>query len=748
MFKDIYRGWLLILLCSLQLATSASVEQVQATVLDYMDFEVMNNEELSPQDWTFDGAGYSGYCDSTVAYNGQRSFRIEYLEPVEYSGCVFRTIPFYYEEDTITLSGCLRTEDTADNSYVGLYLVLYDKLGNPECYRNEYLSIPVDSAEWCQIEVNLENSRFGRDLELGAFLYGPGTVWVDDLELRLDDRPFSDASIRALPGAEQDHEFDYGSGLEFSELDSFQLESLVLLGKVWNFLKYHHPQIGRGDINWDYSLFRILRPVLDADTESERQQALLNLIENLEPVSARECSIPLPDDMRLSVDIDWFNDPEIGPELASALWSVYEGRVQEEHYYVRGNRHSIFNECGYENMDLPDTGFRLLALYRYWGIIEYYFPYSYAIDGEWDDILAEFIPSMIMADTHLSYLLQLQKLIVSIGDSHAKINNDPDALREFFGIYFTPLCLAYIDGQWIVDGFTHESTISAGMEIGDVITAINDRPIQERVAEMLPFINGSTEESRYYRLGQILLRGETAEVNLNIQRGSETLVITVPRMEEDSLNMNMADQPAAGDGPYTLLNDNIGYVYAGMLTRGDIEGMIDELGNTDGLILDLRDYPKDFVIYSVADFILPEETVFAHFTYPDYSNPGTFIWIEPTSAGGGDQLYSGRIAILLDEGSKSQAEFTAMAWRLAPEAHVFGSPSAGADGDVVFIQLPGGIEARITGIGVYNPDGSETQRVGILPDVYIRPTIEGMQSGHDEVFEAALEWLLYGEHIE
>ena len=64
---------------------------------------------------------------------------------------------------------------------------------------------------------------------------------------------------------------------------------------------------------------------------------------------------------------------------------------------------------------------------------------------------------------------------------------------------------------------------------------------------------------------------------------------------------------------------------------------------------------------------------------------------------------------------------------------------------MVFIQLPGGIEARITGIGAYNPDGSETQRVGILPDVYIRPTIEGMQSGRDEVFEAALEWLLYGE---
>ena len=89
-----------------------------------------------------------------------------------------------------------------------------------------------------------------------------------------------------------------------------------------------------------------------------------------------------------------------------------------------------------------------------------------------------------------------------------------------------------------------------------------------------------------------------------------------------------------------------------------------------------------------------------------------------------------------------------MAWRLAPQARVFGSPSAGADGDVVFVPLPGGVRTRFSGIGVYNPDKSETQRVGILPDVVVRPTIEGMQHGRDEVLEAALEWLSSEESIE
>ncbi|MCD4848207.1 MAG: hypothetical protein K8R76_08455, partial [Candidatus Aegiribacteria sp.] len=57
------------------------------------------------------------------------------------------------------------------------------------------------------------------------------------------------------------------------------------------------------------------------------------------------------------------------------------------------------------------------------------------------------------------------------------------------------------------------------------------------------------------------------------------------------------------------------------------------------------------------------------------------------------------------------------------------------------VSLPGGVNTFFTGLGVYNPDRSETQRVGIIPDIEVRPTIEGLQAGRDEVLEAALEWL-------
>ncbi|WP_206367765.1 hypothetical protein [Sphingobacterium chungjuense] len=45
----------------------------------------------------------------------------------------------------------------------------------------------------------------------------------------------------------------------------------------------------------------------------------------------------------------------------------------------------------------------------------------------------------------------------------------------------------------------------------------------------------------------------------------------------------------------------------------------------------------------------------------------------------------------------------------------------------------------ISGIGVYYPDGTETQRVGVAPDIEVKPTIDGIKAGRDELLEKAIE---------
>ena len=104
--------------------------------------------------------------------------------------------------------------------------------------------------------------------------------------------------------------------------------------------------------------------------------------------------------------------------------------------------------------------------------------------------------------------------------------------------------------------------------------------------------------------------------------------------------------------------------------------------------------------------------------------------------------YAGKVVILVDEVSQSQAEYTTVAFRAVPHTIVVGSTTSGNDGNVSSIALPGGLRAMISGIGVFYPDKILTQRIGIIPDVEVRPTIAGIRAGRDGVLEEALRHVL------
>src|SRR4029453_15210298 len=164
---------------------------------------------------------------------------------------------------------------------------------------------------------------------------------------------------------------------------------------------------------------------------------------------------------------------------------------------------------------------------------------------------------------------------------------------------------------------------------------------------------------------------------------------------------------------------------------------------TKGLIIDIRNYPSEFVVFALGSRLVDRATEFARFTVGDLANPGSFHWRgKPISLVPSEPRYTGKIAILVDETSQSQAEYTTMAFRSAPNALVVGSTTAGADGNVSPIPLPGGLRSMISGIGVFYPDKKPTQRIGIIPDIEARPTIQGIRDGRDEVLEAALRRIL------
>jgi C-terminal processing protease CtpA/Prc len=157
------------------------------------------------------------------------------------------------------------------------------------------------------------------------------------------------------------------------------------------------------------------------------------------------------------------------------------------------------------------------------------------------------------------------------------------------------------------------------------------------------------------------------------------------------------------------------------------------------IIIDLRCYPGFFPLFELGAYLLPQSKPFCKVSSTSIAHPGRFVLSQELAVGKNNPDYfKGQVFILVNEITQSSAEFHAMAWRQAPNALVVGSQTAGADGNVSYIVLPGNMTTQFSGLGIYYPDGSETQRIGIVPDVEVKPTCAGIQAGRDEVLEKAL----------
>jgi C-terminal processing protease CtpA/Prc len=190
-----------------------------------------------------------------------------------------------------------------------------------------------------------------------------------------------------------------------------------------------------------------------------------------------------------------------------------------------------------------------------------------------------------------------------------------------------------------------------------------------------------------------------------------------------------------------ILEGNIGYINMGVLEVKDVSDVMEKVMKCKAIIFDVRNYPKG-TMYSVMEFLNNKEVNFVKFTHINYKYPGVIEYQKTNyrvGKKGNDDYFKGKVIVLFDENTQSHAEFTVMSLQTAPDVVCIGSQTAGADGNVSFIIYPGGYKTNLTGLGVYYPDGRETQRIGIVPDIEVKPTIQGIREGRDEVLEKAIE---------
>lgn len=539
-----------------------------------------------------------------------------------------------------------------------------------------------------------------------------------------------------------DTSFDSGSKINISSLNDEQYNSLYLLGKIWGFLKYYHPTIATGIINWDYQLFRVLPKYLNITSKNERNIFFVDWIESLGSIERRKEKINYEKNkIKFEPDLEWIeNESEFGTDVVNLLNEIKKANRVNKNFYISfmpGVGNPVFeHENRYLKIKSNDDGYRLLSLFRYWNIIQYYFPYKNLIKENWNEVLKNFIPLFINARSEIDYRLTILQLIDIVRDSHANILGYDSVLNEYLGNNIIPCKITFVENKAVITEVYHAIDSTLQLKVGDIIESINGESVQSIVDKKLPYSPASNYPTKLRNIARDLFRTNKESLVISYFHNDmrmEEIVKCVPILK-------LANYKPATKKSWEIINKDIGYIYLGTLKKKEMVEIEKSFKDCKGIIIDIRCYPSDFPLFELGSFLMPEPIPFVKFTSTNYDNPGMFLFNTTLSVGRKNPDYfKGKVVIIVNETTQSSAEYHSMAFRRAPKAIVIGSTTAGADGNVSQFYLPGGIMTMISGIGVYYPDGTETQGIGIKPDIEIKPTLKGIIVGKDEPLEKAIE---------
>ena len=530
-----------------------------------------------------------------------------------------------------------------------------------------------------------------------------------------------------------------------------ETENLIKLCKVWGYVKYRHPVFLQGKKDWDEELLTLIPQVREAESAGAVNTLLhdwfigLGEIDygtdqtNLSWAQAKE------EDKVFAADIAWASDRDyLGEELAGDLARIEvlpAGNRTKSPARIgsvaahRGFANEPEHEARYDNAE-----FRLLALFRLWNAVEYFFPYLDLMDQEWDGLLREYIPQMLSGIDQDSYEKTLAFLAYQLHDPHVALGclvpgmSTLNPLPYAANYYLFPAALREAEGKLAVT-----TTVDpCALKQGDVVLAVNGRKTEalledRKLDECTPREDSALNQMRY------TITGSREEFNeITVLRDGQELTVSV---------QYGTARPAELWEPkcvYQILDGNIGLLNPGFPGQEDAEEVMAALWNTSGLIIDLRQYPASNVLTDLNRYVLKEYSPVFVVATPADAYPGAYIK-NKTYGGqisGLSQYYDKPVVLLMcNDTTVSWAETEVAILSRGEKVVTMGEHSAGGNGTVALLPLPGKLAMSFSSQGVYTPEGERTQRTGITPDIPVAPTVQGIKEGRDEVLEAAIEYI-------
>lgn len=561
-----------------------------------------------------------------------------------------------------------------------------------------------------------------------------------------------------------------GAGGGTAPAVSEETAQLEMVCKVWGLVKYFHPVYAEEnyleECDIDKELFMLVEQMDGLDRKGVRQM-LVNWIDGLGPFESSEemwtdhlSSNKLPSGMekgRQLADLSWiYNTEYLGADLSAKLVQVYNGvRKTPSRYAYRFTSGGMRGkETPYPEMVDPPLEYRLLALFRYWNIIEYFFPAKYLTDTPWDEVLRECIPIFVAAEGAREYETAVCRMTAKICDTHGLQLLYLHPEEKNYLPYFS---FEIIGEKIYVSRISPNLAVPHTIKVGDEVVKINGMTYREAKKEVTQYYSLSNIASANMLIKKYIIlitEGNSMPITFvsdGVQKTEEFPTVPVPPFQPASDLKGTFISWGAFDEQYKLLNDGrVGYFNPGISSNTSLSQIFAEFRDTEGIVVDMRSYPELDIRHIPYRFIDNTDRPFVKMTYPDPFFPG-HSWVSSDYTTGyyanyvQEGTYNGKVVVLVNGDTQSAAEFATMAFQTLPNAVVVGSQTAGADGNIAYIDLPGGIRPAYSGLGVWYPDGTEAQRYGVKIDREVHRTVEGLKAGTDELLDAALDIILNGK---
>ena len=364
-----------------------------------------------------------------------------------------------------------------------------------------------------------------------------------------------------------------------------------------------------------------------------------------------------------------------------------------------------------------------------YNIFQHFYPYFDVIPVDWDAAFQSAIKQSYLDKNRNDHLETLERFTAKLKDGHISVRGGDHKN------YIPPILWEWVENRLVI---TYVMDKDSNLKRGAIIEKINGVSPHDYFQATEERISAATDGWLNYvaqRKSLYGLKGSTIALQIDS---------TMYELTRDFTYQRVVESNDISPVKYKFYRDSsIVYLNFDLIEMDAINSLMSNLEDSKAIICDFRGHPRgtsNFLSHLVQKnendptcFQIPQ------IVYPDLENICGYQMEEWAIDFKKPYLGGKQVIFITDGRAISTAESYLSFIKGFKLGTIIGQPTAGTNGNVNRFRLPGEYHINWTGMKVLKRDGSQHHAIGVLPDVRIEKTINGIIEGRDEFLDKALE---------